>query len=450
MIRSSLVFAAAFAIASCVSPPARAAETDAARPVQSYRGEPLSLDFQDVEVRGALQLIADFAGINLVAGDDVAGRVTLRLEDVPWDEALDIVLAAGGLDKRRSGNVLLVAPAAAIAAGDQAELANREALAALAPLATEFVRIRYADAAPLAALFTGDGAQLALSERGRVLVDERTNSLIVTDTAASLAAFKAMVAQLDIPVRQVQIEARVVTANENFSEQFGIRWGVTLGTPGAVALPGSQEATRRTLPEPTHQARVGIGSDGGGTLGTRAYGPGYWLDMELSASVAAGQVEIVARPKVVTADKRTAVIESGVEIPYQQATKSGATSIAFKDAVLQLTVTPRVAPNARIVLDIEVKQDTVGRSFHGVPSINTTRIESQVLVRDGETVVLGGIFQTDKHNTVDRMPMLGKVPLLGRAFRRTTARDDKQELFIFITPLIVADEGDSRADEERA
>ena len=448
MIRSSLACAALLALASCLA--AGAAETDGTAVAQPYRGEPLSLDFQDVEVRGALQLIADFAGINLVAGDAVTGRVTLRLEDVPWDEALDIVLAAHGLDKRRSGNVLLVAPAAVIAAGDQAELANRQALTALAPLTTEFVRIRYADAAPLAALFTSDGARLALSERGRVLVDERTNSLIVTDTAANVAAVAAVVAQLDIPVRQVQIEARIVTANENFSEQFGIRWGVTLGTRDAVVLPGSEDATRRTRPEPTHEARVGAGSDGGATLGARAYGPGYWLDMELSASVAAGQVEIVARPKVVTTDKRTAVVESGVEIPYQQATKSGATSIAFKDAVLQLTVTPRIAPNARIVLDIEVKQDTVGASFHGVPSVNTTRIASQVLVRDGETVVLGGIFQTDKHHAVVRTPLLGKLPVLGRAFRRTTARDDKQELFIFITPMIVADEVDGPDDAEQA
>ena len=450
MIRSTVAWAAILAAASCLAASASATEADAASVARPYRGEPLSLNFQDVEVRGALQLIADFAGINLVAGDAVAGRVTLHLEDVPWDEALDIVLAAHGLDKRRSGNVLLVAPAAAIAAHDQAELANRKALTALAPLTTEFVRIRYADAAPLAAIFTGDGAPLALSERGRLLVDQRTNSLIVTDTAASVAAFKAMIAELDIPVRQVQIEARVVTANENFSEQLGIRWGVTLGTPGAVVLPSSGDATRRTLPEPTDQARTGVGGDGGATLGARAYGPGYWLDLELSASVAAGQVEIIARPKVITTDKRTAVIESGVEIPYQQATKSGATSIAFKDAVLQLTVTPRIAPNARIVLDIEVKQDTVGRSFHGVPSINTTRIESQVLVRDGETVVLGGIFQTDKHHTVVRAPLLGKLPLLGRAFRRTTARDDKQELFIFITPVIVADEVDSLDSAERA
>ena len=436
MSRKACRFAAIAVTALCWALTAHTTETTTAMAAPLYRGEPLSLNFQDVEVRSALQLIADFANLNLVAGDAVAGNVTLHLEDVPWDEALDIVLAARGLDKRRSGNVLFVAPAADIAAREQTDLENRKALTALAPLTTEFVRIRYADAAPLAALLTGEGVQLALSERGRVLVDERTNSLILTDTAASIAAVKAMIDKLDIPVRQVQIEARIVTANENFSEQLGIRWGVALGTAGAVVLPGSQDSKRRTAPKPTDQVKVGISDT---ALGARAYGPGYWLDMELSASAAAGQVDIVARPKVVTTDKRTAIIESGIEIPYQQATQSGATSIAFKDAVLQLEVTPRIAPNARIVMDIEVKQDTVGRSFHGVPSINTTRIASQVLVRDGDTVVLGGIFQTDKHHTVTRTPLLGKLPLLGRAFRRTTERDDRQELFIFITPLIVED-----------
>ena len=436
MIRRVLA-SAGFAIGLWQVPTTPAEPASAAVESTPYRGEPLSLNFQDVEVRSALQLIADFAGVNLVAAGAVTGNMTLRLEEVPWDEALDIVLAAHGLAKRRSGRVLYVAPAADIAAREQAELENRKALAALAPLTTEFVRIRYADAGPLAALFTGEDRRLALSERGRLLVDERTNSLILTDTAASVAAFKAMIAELDLPVRQVQIEARIVTANENFSERLGIRWAVALGTAGTALLP-SQPTTRRAPPERAAEARVSI--DGGANLGARAHGPGYWLDVELGASEAAGQVEIVARPKVVTADKHTAVIEAGVEIPYQQATKSGATSIAFKDAVLQLQVTPRIAPNARIAMALEVKQDTVGQSFHGVPSINTTRIASQVLVSDGETVVLGGIFQTDKHHTVVRTPLLGKLPLLGRAFRRTVERDDKQELFIFITPLIVADE----------
>ena len=438
MTRRVLASGASLATVLCLAATPHAVDQTPA-PVESppRTGKPLSLNFQDVEVRSALQLIADFAGVNLVAAGAVAGNMTLRLEEVPWDEALDIVLAAHGLAKRRSGNVLYVAPAADIAAREQAELENRKALTALAPLATEFVRIRYADAGPLAALFTGEGKRLALSERGRLLVDERTNSLILTDTAASIAAFKAMIAELDIPVRQVQIEARIVTANENFSERLGIRWAIGLGTAGAV-LPPSRETTRRATPDRAAQAALGIND--GANFGARAYGPGYWLDVELAASAATGQVDIVARPKVVTADKHTAVIEAGVEIPYQQATKSGATSIAFKDAVLQLRVTPRIAPNARIALDLEVKQDTVGQSFHGVPSINTTRIVSRVLVSDGETVVLGGIFQTDKHTSIVRTPLLGKLPVLGRAFRRVVERDDKQELFIFITPLIVADD----------
>ena len=400
--------------------------------VAPYSGESLSLNLQDVPVRGVLQLIADFAGLNLVAGDDVAGDMTLRLTDVPWDQALDLMLATNGLGQRRMGDVLLVAPAAAIAERERHDAEMRAALAASAPLETRFVRIRYADAGDLAALFGAEGEGAGLSERGRALVDERTNSLILTDSAANLAAAEEVVERLDIPVRQVQIEARIVNANQNFSEQLGIRWGVDVRSDGAIVRAGDGSAARDGV-----DARAALTLDGALVLAGQVAGAGYWLDAELSASVDAGEVEIVARPKVVTTDKQAATIEAGVEIPYQQATKSGATSIAFKDAVLQLRVTPRITPNGRIVMDLEVKQDTVGRVYHGVPSINTTRIVTQVLVDDGATVVLGGIFQTDRHHAMTRTPLLGDLPLLGRAFRRTTKRDDKQELFIFITPAIV-------------
>ena len=420
--------------------------------------EPLSLNFQDVAVRSALQLIADFAGLNLVAGDAVAGNITVRLEDVPWDEALDIVLAANGLDKRRSGNVLFVAPAADVAAREQAELQNRLALTALAPLVTEFVRIRYADAGPLAALFTGEGARLALSERGRMLVDERTNSLIITDTGGQRIGLQVHARRTGHtrpsgadrgPYRHGQREL-LRTTRPSLGHRARHDWRRGAAGPRINATHSCHaRSTAQTPSRPTDEARVDITSDGGGTLGARAYGPLLAGHGALGlGGRGAGPDRLPA--KVVTANKRTAVIESGVEIPYQQATKSGATSIAFKDAVLQLQVTPRITPNARIVMDLEVKQDTVGRSFHGVPSINTTRIESQVLVRDGQTVVLGGILQTDQHHTVARAPLLSRLPLLGRAFRRTTERDDKQELFIFITPLIVADEADDDAAQQAA
>lgn len=366
-------------------------------------GERVSLNLQDVEVRSVLHLLADFAGLNLVAGEAVTGNMTLRLQDVPWDQALDLVLATNGLDKRLTDAVLLVAPAEELAERERAQLQRLQERAGLAPLVTEFVRVRYAEAGALAALLAEDGGAAMLSERGRVLVDPRTNSVILTDTADNLAAFKQLVAELDVPVRQVQIEARIVNANSNFSEEFGLRFG-----------------------------------------GAHITEADYQLDVELSALAADGRAEIIARPKVITTDKRPATIESGVEVPFQQATKSGATSIAFKDAVLQLEVTPQITPNDRIVMDLTVKQDTIGRIFHGVPSINTTRIATQVLVDNGQTVVLGGIFQTDRHQTSTRTPLLGDLPVVGRLFRRRLERDDKQELFVFITPSVIAGAAEPR------
>ena len=379
--------------------------------------DPISLDFQDVEMRTALQLIADFAGFNLVAGDHATGRVTLRLVDVPWDEALELVLATRGLGQLRTANAILVAPVADIAAHEKAALVRRRDLTELAPRLTTFIPIRYADASVLASLAHGDAAPAALSGGGSVSVDARTNSLIVSDTAEHIAAFRRIVERLDVPVRQVWIEARLVTANSNASEELGVRWRANLETGGE----GAKE----------HELALRLRDQ---TVGVGILGADYLLDLELSALAAAGHAEIVARPKVVTADQRTAVIESGVEIPFQQATRSGATSIAFKDAVLQLEVTPRITPDGDIVMELDIKQDTVGRIYHGVPSINTTRIETRVRVADGETVVLGGIFQTDRYRTATRTPVLGDLPVLGRLFRRTLERDDKQELFIFITP----------------
>ena len=436
-----VAFCAGF-VAAEPATPAEDCETETCDSAPAYTGAPLSLNLQGIPIHGVLQQIADFAGLNLVVGDDVAGDMTLRLVDVPWDEALDIVLATNGLGQRRSGNVLLVAPAAILAERERLEAEARHALAALAPLETRFVRVRYADAGALAALLGSDSA-LALSERGLVLVDERTNSLILTDTAANLAAVEDMIERLDIPVRQVQIEARIVNANSNFSEQLGIRWGVQLRGGNGTGQDG-EAAEGTTL-------RTGVAiADGAAAVSGTVAASALWLDVELSASVDAGEAEIVARPKVVTTDKQPATIETGVEIPYQQATKSGATSIAFKDAVLQLVATPRITPNGRIVMDLEVKQDTVGRIYHGVPSINTTRIATQVLVDDGATLVLGGIFLTDKHQVVTRTPLLGNLPIIGRAFRRTTERDDKHELFIFITPAIVQDVAGNGSQSEEA
>ena len=423
-----------------------------------YTGERMSLNLQNVELRAALQLIADFAGVNLVVAQDVSGAIAMRLEDIPWDEALDLILTSNGLGQRQSGNVLLVAPAEVLAAREQAELESRRALAELAPLETAFLRIRYADAAALADLFAAEAGAFARSERGRVLLDTRTNALIVTETAANLAAIREVIDQLDVPVRQVRIEARVVSANNNFSEHLGVRWGGGGHTRHGVRhlkvggslqtlselqnIVADAEGGRGAISHPGDLvADLGVAEQGASSIGIGWTGPGFLLDVELSALEAAGEAEIIARPTVVTTDKRTASIETGVEIPYQEATHAGGTSISFKDAVLQLQVTPQVTPDDRIVLDLEIKQDTVGKIYYGVPSINTTRIATRAMVADGETVVLGGIHQTDKHQATTRTPLLGGLPLIGRLFRRTLQRDDKQELFVFITPRVVRGAG---------
>ena len=425
-----------------------------------FTGEMLSLNFQDIEVRSVLQLIADFTDLNLVASDTVTGRITLRLKNVPWDQALDLILRTKGLDKRQDGNVLLVAPAAEIAAREKLQLENQKQISELAPLRTEFIQIRYASATELFELFNNAGSessnQSMLSDRGSVIVDERTNSIILTDTAARLDEFRRVIAQLDVPVRQVLIEARIVTANANFSEELGIRWGggalKNVGLPATWRFGGSLNTLgelQDILLDPLGQGSIstpgdlvvdlGVTGSGASSFGIGITGEGYLLDLELSALTSEGHAEVVARPKVITADKSTAMIESGVEIPYQEATSSGATSTSFKDAVLSLEVTPQITPDDRIIMELNVKQDTVGVIFNGVPSINTNEIETEVLVDNGQTIVLGGVFQTDKNISTTKTPFLGDLPYIGRLFRRTVERDDKQELLIFITPRIIQD-----------
>jgi type IV pilus assembly protein PilQ len=430
--------------------------------VFKFSGEKLSLNFQDIEVRSVLQLIADFTDLNLVASDTVAGRITLRLKNVPWDQALELILKTKGLDQRQVGNVLLVAPAAEIAAREKLELENRKQISELAPLRTEFVQVRYASATALFGLFQGGGEEgggggtsSMLSDRGSVIVDERTNSIIITDTADRLENFRRVISQLDIPVRQVLIEARIVTATANFSEELGIKWG-----GGYIDRQGSDNALRVGGSETTLSELQGVfvGDDseisspgdlvvdlGVTTPGATSFAIGYsglgnyLIDLELSAFAKDGHAEVVSRPKVITADKSTAIIESGVEIPYQEATSSGATNVSFKDAVLALEVTPQITPDDRVIMKLNVKQDTVGIVFNGVPSINTNEVETEVLVANGETVVLGGIFTTDKNVSTTKTPFLGDLPYIGRIFRNTLERDDKQELLIFITPRIISD-----------
>ena len=444
----------------------------AADPLPHADEEPLSLNFQDIDVRAALRIIANVADFNLVASEAVSGRVTLRLEEVAWEQALELVLQVAGLDQRRLGDVVYVAPAAEIAAAEQLRLQAEQQAAALAPVRTEHIQIGYAKAADLWSLFHDGGRpDVGLPDRGRAMngqghamIDERTNAILYTGTAAQIEDFRRIVTALDVPVRQVLIESRIITVNNNLSEQFGIRWGgggIDSGDSSALRFGGSLKTLgelQNALANPAGFGEIsspddlvvdlGVLSEGASSLGVGITGNSYLIDLEISALAAEGKAEIMARPKVITADKSRARIESGVEIPYQEASSSGATSTSFKDAVLSLDVTPRITPNSRIILEINVKQDNVGRIFNGVPSINTNEIETEVLIDDGETVVLGGIFQTDRNFATEKTPLLGNLPLLGRLFSRTFERDDEQELLIFITPHILAAQAASGAATE--
>ncbi len=414
----------------------------------------LSLNFQDVEVRAVLQLIADFTGFNLVASDTVAGRLTVRLQDVPWEQALGLILKMRDLGHRREGDVILVAPAQEIAARERFEVESRLQMSELAPLVSELIPIRHANARELLALFAAAGGNGSmLSDRGHAIVDERTNAIVLTDTRARIESVLETIRQLDVPVQQVLIESRIVTTSGNFSEQLGIRWGggavrnlgssrlVYGGSLAAVeslraSNPGPESHIGLTSPD-SLAVDLGVSHSGTSSFGVGITGRGYLIDLEISALAAEGHARVIARPQIVTLDKSPATIESGVEIPYQEATSSGATSTAFKDAVLSLRVTPRITAGHRIVLALEVKQDTVGQVFNGIPSVNTNQISTEVFVEDGQTVVLGGIFQAVSNFSKQKTPLLGSLPHLGRLFRRTAERDDEQELLIFITPSVL-------------
>ena len=425
----------------------------------TYVGERISLNFQDIEVRAVLQLIADFTELNLVASDTVSGRITLRLQDVPWDQALDLVLKTKGLDKRQVGNVLMVAPGAEIAERERQQIEANKQIAELAPLRSEFVRIRYAKALDIVGLFEAgseDGGSLT-SPRGSVVVDVRTNSIIITDTEAKLAEIRDLLALVDIPVRQVMIEARIVVAQSDATKNLGIEWGggylnksddnivsVSGDTTNVVSLADS--AIAGTLASVSYPGALlvdlGVASTSGFAIGFAS--SDLFLTAELSALEAEGEGEVVSQPKVITGDKQEASIKSGTEIPYQQSSPSGETTVAFKDAVLALFVTPNITPDDRIMLDLRVNQDTVGAlvpTGNGgvIPSIDTTQLETQVLVGNGETVVLGGVFQTEDVEQVRKVPFFGDIPYIGAFFRSETQVHSKTETLIFITPRILAD-----------
>ncbi len=434
---------------------------------KEYTGQRLTLNFQDIEVRAVLQLLAETSGLNVVVSDSVRGNVTLRLDAVPWDQALDIILSTKGLAMRQVGNVVLVAPAAEIAARERQELEARNDIQQLAPLRSEFLQVNYAKASDLAGLLRGAGAGAGslLSERGSVSIDERTNTLLIYDTAERIADVRRLVAALDIPVRQVLIESRIVVANDDFSRDLGVRMGVSWvgdrGLAGLVTVTGSGagadtivssglenlQSTGTPFPvqTPTLLDRYNVNlpvANPAGRIGLAILGQDTLVDLELSALQAEGRGEIVSSPRVITANQKEALIEQGVEIPFQEAASSGATTTQFKKAVLSLTVTPQITPDDRIIMDLEVTQDTVGQfvpSATGglVPSIDTRKVITQVLVNDGETVVLGGIFETERRHSEDKVPFLGDIPGVGRLFKRTHNESNKRELLIFVTPKIL-------------
>ena len=434
---------------------------------RTYTGERLTLNFQDIETRAVLQLLADASGQNIVVSDSVSGNVTLRLQNVPWDQALDIVLRTKGLDKRKQDNVIIVAPQAELAAREKAELAARKDVQELAPLRSEYLQVNYAKASDMAALIKTQTNSL-LSPRGSVAVDERTNTLLVQDTNDRLTDIRRLVATLDIPVRQVLIEARIVIVNNDFERQLGARFGFTNfqknGNTGLVTTTGTAAGTDLAIGSalsnvqstgsifpvsvPTGSAaanRYNVNlpvSSPAGSIAFGILGNNFIVDLELSAAQAETQANIIASPRVITANQKEATIEQGVEIPYQQSASSGATTIQFKKAELLLKVTPQITPDNRIILDLDVKDDAVGTVVVAsggvnVPSIDTREVATQVLVNDGQTVVLGGILTTTQREDDTKVPYLGDIPILGHLFKSTDHKDNKDELMVFITPKIV-------------
>jgi type IV pilus assembly protein PilQ len=458
-----------------------------------YAGEKLSLNFQNIEVRSVLQVIADFTGLNIISSDTVTGNLTLRLKDVPWDQALEIIMQSKGLDKRKNGNVILVAPADELAAKEKAELTAQQEKENLESIRTESFSLKYIKAIEFKTILnggvstTGGGAGGAqrmrnrvLSERGTVNHDARTNTVFVQDTARKLEEIQAMINRVDVPVKQVMIESRLVIADDKYSKALGARLGVTqTGKPGSntTATLGGSLGNR-----PTTVTTTGITQFGqNGTIQTALtdtvfYSPstntnsmltsangqpdlmsnlavanaagsiaysiynvaaGLLLNLELTAMETDQRGKIVSSPRVITANQSKAKIAAGTEIPYLQASSSGATNVAFKPAVLSLEVTPQITPDEKIIMELDIKKDKVGQVFNGVPSIDTQNINTQVLVGNGETAVLGGIFEQTERNDVDKVPFFGDLPLFGNLFKRTSRQNDKTELLIFITPRIV-------------
>jgi len=448
---------------------ARAAKAVVADEKKDYVGERLTLNFQDIDVRAVLQLLADTSGQNIVVSDSVTGSVTLRLQNVPWDQALDIVMRTKGLAMRRRDNVILVGPAAELASREKADLQASKDVEDLSPLRSEYLQVNYAKASDLAALIKGKTGNTLLSPRGSVALDERTNTLLLHETADRLTDIRRLVATLDIPVRQVLIESRIVIVNDDFNRQLGAVLGTTSvkanGSNGLLAVSGSANAANDIINSglsnlnsrgsafpvqiPTsssnYTSRYNVNmpvANAAGRIGASILSGNFLVDLELSAAQAEDRAEIVSAPRVITSNQKEATIEQGQEIPYQESASSGATTTQFKKAVLSLKVKPQITPDNRVILDLTVSNDTVGQLVSSatggqVPAIDTRSISTQVLVNDGQTVVLGGILATTKSTQEKKVPLLGDIPLLGHLFNNQTKTLNKDELLIFVTPKIL-------------
>ena len=444
-----------------------------------YRGEKLSLNFQNIDVRSLLQVIADFTNFNIVTSDTVQGNLTLRLKDVPWDQALDIILQAKSLGMKRVGNVLQIAPKDELAAKEKAELEAAAAIRDLEPVQTQSFQLNYTKAADIAAQLTsnsggsggaggGTGTRTLLSSRGSVIAEPRTNQLFISDIPSRLAQIQEMIGKLDVPVRQVLIEARIVEASDTFGRSLGVKLGggdlrtikggdagYSVGGNSRVALGGTYDAVGATngafasslLTSDSSQfinlPAAAINGTSAQTFALTLFNSAAnrFLNLELSALEADGKGRVVSSPRVVTADQAKAIIEQGTEYPYQQATSSGATSVSFRKASLKLEVTPQITPEGSIILDLAVNKDTPGVAVEGGMAINTKQIRTQVLVENGGTVVIGGIFELTESESENKVPLLGDIPVVGNLFKNRSKTADKQEMLVFITPKVIAERG---------
>jgi type IV pilus assembly protein PilQ len=451
---------------ACISLTGHSAGADTTQPSEPPNSMPieenrehLSLNFQDIKVRAALQIIAEFTGLNLVTTETVNGNLTLSLKNVPWEEALDVILKARGLGKRLYGNILFVAPVEEIATREKQELQAKQQVMDLEPLTSELIQINYGKATEIAGLLKEKG-NTVLSTRGNVTVDTRTNNLWIQDTPDKIEEVRQLVQQLDIPVKQVLIEARIVNINKNYERNLGIKFGVSNPNQGiSGTLEGGNKMASGLNPSavPINE-RLNFNSitklEGGGTpasigLALMRLGNGFLLDLELSALESEGGGQVISSPRLLTANQQAASIQSGQDIPYQEKTSSGATSVSFKKAVLSLKVTPQITPDKRIILKLAVNQDKRGlksQEVQGVPVIETRQIETQVLVNNGQTIVLGGIYEQSENNGVTRVPFFSDLPLIGNLFKNTQTISQKTELLIFVTPKIIEDQQD--IDEE--